>query len=262
MMRRTLATVGGFLRYAAGGVADLVWPEVCLACGTADAADGGLCEPCGRGLLSHVSLPYCPRCGATLGPNIPPRMDGCGFCPTTLFRFERLVRLGPYAPPLRTIIRELKYRRRAELCGRLGRMLAQAVVAACQETPPDLVSAVPMHWRRRLSRGHDHARMLAGGIARQLALPIGDELVRARHTAAQVGLSRTQRQVNIRGAFAVVHAETLTRTHVLLVDDVTTTGATADEAAATLLKAGAQRVTVAVIAKTESPAAYADYWGR
>ena len=257
-----MTRAGEFLRYAGRGVVDLVWPDVCLACSRADGEEGGLCEQCGRMLLSHVSLPYCPRCGGTLGPNIPPRMDGCGSCPTTLPRFDRVVRLGPYAPPLRTIVRELKYRRRVELVARMGGLLAQAVSAACAEGRPDLVLPVPMHWRRRFSRGHDHSRVLARAIARALKLPIGDELVRVRHTPAQVGLTRAQRQENIRGAFAVVHAETLSGAHVLLVDDVTTTGATADEAAGALAKAGAGRVSLAVIAKSEPPTAYAEHWGQ
>ncbi len=261
-MGRVMMSAGQFLRYAARGAVDLVWPDVCLACSRADAADGGLCEACGRAMLSHVSLPYCPRCGSTLGPNIPPRADGCNSCPTTLPRFDCVVRLGPYAPPLRTIVRELKYHRRVELCGRMGGLLAQAVRVECGDNPPDLVLPVPMHWRRRFSRGHDHSRVLARAIARALGLPIGDELVRVRHTPAQVGLTRAQRQENIRGAFAVAHTETLGGAHVLLVDDVTTTGATADEAAAVLAKGGARRVSLAVIAKSEPSAAYADHWGK
>ncbi|MCY2931959.1 MAG: ComF family protein [Planctomycetota bacterium] len=261
-MGRAMMKAGEFLRYAGRGMVDLIWPDVCLACSRADAEEGGLCEPCGRTLLSHVSLPYCPRCGATLGPNILPRLDGCGSCPTALPRFDRVVRLGPYAAPLRTIVRELKYHRRVELCGRMGGLLAQAVTAACDDGPPDVILPVPMHWRRRLARGHDHSRVLARAIARPLKLPIGDELIRVRHTPAQVGLTRAQRQENIRGAFGVVRAETLGGAHVLLVDDVTTTGATADEAAAMLAKAGARRVSLAVIAKSEPPAAYAEYWGR
>jgi predicted amidophosphoribosyltransferase len=245
--------------------------------------------------LSLVAMRYCPRCGATLGQNATAGPDGCGACPTVAYHFSRLVRLGPYAQPLRAAITDLKYRRQEMLRRRLGKLLAMAIEAACScgmGVPPmsssgnwareqregthgqdaratrsgmsimplgrpDLVLAIPMHWRRRFSRGCDHAGMIAGTIARELGLPIGDELVRCRHTPPQARLSRTRRIENVKGAFVAREAKTLAGAHVLLVDDVSTTGATADEAAKTLLAAGASSVTLAILAKAQPPKAYA-----
>jgi ComF family protein len=244
----------------ADGLADLLLPAVCGACGRAGPLDGGLCGRCRLELLSLVAVSSCPRCGGSLGPNVPARPDGCGQCHSTLPRFARVYRLGPYAGCLRQAIRDLKYRRHLRLRGRLTHLLAERIRADARDDQPrrhDVVLAIPMHWLRRLGRGFDHARAIAAGLAHDLDLPLGCELVRVRNTPPQVHLPRTRRLQNVRGAFAVRSPAAVAGADVLLVDDVTTTGATADEAARTLLAAGAQSVTLAVLAKAENPVAYA-----
>ena len=256
----------GSLRTAArvcfSGFVDLLLPEVCRACGAQHVDAAGLCMECNVRLLSLVALPYCPRCGSTLGPNIPVRDDGCAGCGPTLPRFARVIRLGPYADPLRSVIRELKYHRCEALRRRLGLLLGQAVAACCDLDRFDLALPVPMHWIRRLARGYDHAGVLARAVARELRLPVGEALVRVRNTPPQVHLARSRRIENVRGAFAVRGKNAVTGARILLVDDVTTTGATANEAARALLDAGALRVTLAVTAKAEPPTAYATHWQR
>jgi len=244
------------VRSIAGGLLDLAIPDICPACRAMPPAAAGLCEKCNLSLLKLVSLPYCPRCGTTLGANIAPRMDGCSACPHVLGRFARVVRLGPYAHPLKPLIRQLKYHRELSLPA-LGKLLAQAVAGQIPEERFDLVIPVPMHWWRRLGRGTDHARTLAIQLAGQLQLCVGRDLVRTRLTEPQVHLPRSRRIENVRGSFTVKDPKALDGAGVLLVDDVTTTGATADEAARTLLSAGASRVVLAVVAKSEPPTAYA-----
>jgi len=246
-------------RACTAGLADLLLPNLCPACGLADVSADGLCSKCNVRLLALVGIGYCPRCGAAVGPNIPIRQDGCPACPAVLPRFARVVRLGPYAEPLRSIIRQLKYHRREALRRRLGRMLAHAVTAKCPERRFDLIMPVPMHWRRRIARGYDHARTLAKALGRELELPVGYELIRTRNTPEQVHLPRSRRAENVRGAFATTGGSAIRGANVLLVDDVTTTGATAGEAAKALLAGGASSVTLAVIAKAEPPTAYARY---
>jgi ComF family protein len=246
--------------YLAGGIADLMLPDSCAACGAGEVADHGLCLNCHLKLLSLVALPYCRRCGASLGPAVPERDDGCRACPVTLPRFLRVIRLGSYADPLRAVCRDLKYRHQETLRRRLGRLLAEAVSARLADRMPEVVLAVPMHWRRRLGRPCDHARLLAGVLADCLHLPLGYELVRLRNTPPQVHLSRTKRIENVRGAFGLARGAKLAGANVLLVDDVTTTGATANEAARTLLDGGVSSVTLAVVAKAEPPTAYAEHW--
>jgi len=239
------------------GLVRLVWPDTCIACGTNEPTHRGLCEACSRDLLSLTALRACPRCGSTLGPGIKADLDGCWTCPETMFRFARLVRVGPYAPPLEPAIQRMKYRRRGQGTRELAALLAEAVAARCADVALDVAVPVPMHWLRRLRRGSNHSAGLAAGLARRLRIPLGRELVRVRNTPPQVGLPASRRAENVRRAFAVPHPKTIDGAGVLLVDDVMTTGATANEATRALLAAGAERVIVAVLARAEAPVAYA-----
>lgn len=244
-------------RTMAAAVGDLLLPDVCHGCRTEPPQIHGLCESCAVNLLMLAGLPYCPRCGTTLGPHIDVAYEaGCAACPNPLPRFARVVRLGPYAPPLQEMIRELKYRRHAAMVPRLGQLLAEAVDGCEDVGDLDVVAPVPAWWARRLRRGIDHAALLAEALSRNIHLPLAPLLQRTRNTPPQVGRSRTQRIANMRGAFQA-NGEDISGARVLLVDDVTTSGATASECARTLLQAGALRVTLAVIAKAESGDAYA-----
>jgi len=256
MVKTTPAAVRDRFLAWLGGLADLLLPKVCSTCGSGQVSAEGLCADCNVRLLSLVALPYCPRCGASVGPNVPAREDGCSTCPDPLPRFARVVRLGPYADPLRSAIRQIKYHRQEAMRYRLGRLLGQAVAAQDDDGRLDLVMPVPMHWRRRLARGYDHARLLASAVGKELRLPVGDELTRVRHTPPQANLPRTRRIENVRGAFSLASRAAIRGAAVMLVDDVTTTGATANEAARTLLDGGASRVDLAVIAKADPPRAY------
>ncbi len=247
-----LSIAGNILR----SIVELVWPACCAACGTHQPTREGFCEDCSRALLGLAALSYCVRCGTTLGPGIAASQDGCGACPTVMPRFQRVIRVGPHAGPLRGAIHRMKYRGGAGRPGPLGRLLAEAVRARCEPAALDLVVPVPMHWARRLLRGGNHSTILAAGLARRLGLPMGQELIRIRNTPPQVHLPASQRRANVRGAFAAPRPAAVAGASVLLVDDVTTTGATADEAARTLLAAGAARVLLAVLAKAEPPTAY------
>jgi len=216
----------------------------------------GFCRACGRKLLSLATLDYCPRCGATLGPGLRAGPDGCPACPPVMPRFQRLLRVAPYTDPLRHAIHRLKYHRTPASAGPLADLLAEAISARCPAGSHDLVLPVPMHWLRRLRRGRDHSRALAAGVARRLGLPLGDELIRVRNTPPQVHLPASRRAANVRRAFAITRRRGVEGASVLLIDDVVTTSATANEASRTLLAAGATRVTVAVLAKSEPPTAY------
>ncbi len=237
-------------------VVQLLWPETCACCGTNASLSGGLCDGCQRSMASLAALEYCPRCASTLGPGLAAGADGCWACPRPALRFARAVRVGPYTGPLRAGIHALKYRRQGASGGRLGRLLGEAVTARCAGERIDAVVAVPMHWLRRLARGRDHAAELSRAVAGRLGLPVVQGLVRVRNTPPQVHLAASRRAENVREAFAVPHPGEVASASVLLVDDVMTTGATANEATRTLLAAGAERVLLAVLARAEPPVAY------
>ena len=248
--------IAAAMRTVLAGLGDLLLPNLCSGCQSGDVDHQGLCDECNLALLKLVALQYCPRCGNVPGPDIPIRDDGCYACPTPMPRFARIYRLGPHTEPLRNIIIQVKYHRNLRMVKRMGAMLAQAVMASSAESF-DVVMSVPMHWRRRIARGCDHAKVLAREIGKQIDLPLGDDLIRNRHTPPQVGLSRARRIANVFGAFSVRDVRPVQGARILLVDDVITTGATANEAARALFHAKAESVHLAVIAKAGKVRPYA-----
>ena len=133
----------------------------------------------------------------------------------------------------------------------VGRLLAERRGAQLAQLRPDLIVPVPMHWWRRLVRGFNSAELLAQCLGRHLNAPVAHVLVRRRHTQPQKDLLPRERFANVRDAFQV--RERARRhwrgSHVLLVDDILTTGATCSEAARVLKLAGAATVAVAVVAR-------------
>jgi ComF family protein len=161
-----------------------------------------------------------------------------------------------YGGELATAIRRFKWGARGR-AGRpeLARPLARLVVPAVLGVDADLVVPVPLHPSRLRERGFAQALALAEHARRfaRLAAPLAhDLLVRHRPTAEQAGLVRAARIANVAGAFAVTDAARLRGRHVLLIDDVVTTGATAAACTRVLRRAGARAVTVAALARAES----------
>ncbi len=154
---------------------------------------------------------------------------------------------GLFGGPLADAIHALKYGDRPALARPLGRWLAARI-----RLPRDaLVVAVPLGRRRRLARGYDQAGRLAEQVARAGGAPLlQGALRRVRETPPQVGRSRAARAANVAGAFEADPRRVAGR-ELVLVDDVVTTGATADAAARALLAAGARRVTVVALARAE-----------
>jgi ComF family protein len=162
-----------------------------------------------------------------------------------------MLALWAYGPPLDSVVQALKFRR----LDYLGRHLATALAAELGSklegfAPIDRVVPVPLHWRRRLTRGYNQAERIARPLASLLGLPFDPLLSRGRATPPQSLLGRTQRLANLRRAFRVPRSREIQGLHLLLVDDVATTGATLDAAAETLKKAGAAAVTALVAGRT------------
>ncbi|HET8550781.1 MAG TPA: ComF family protein [Bryobacteraceae bacterium] len=127
-------------------------------------------------------------------------------------------------------------------------MLLRAVP---RSTHFDAIVPMPLHWMRRWQRGFNQAELLARGLVRPLGAPVLKALARARATRPQAGLTRAQRRANVSGSFRLRERAGLSGAHVLLVDDVMTTGATLSAAASVLKHAGARRVTAATVARAD-----------
>ncbi len=192
--------------------------------------------------------PRCARCGLALGR----AAAMCGDCLRDPPPFTHTVCVADYAFPWDALIGAFKFQGRAELAGVLAARLLCAVQAAALPAP-ELVLAVPLSPRRLVERGYNQAWEVARRVAAGLRVPADATLLqRPLETAPQAALRRSDRQRNLRSAFMADprRRASLHGRRVALVDDVMTSGATAREASAVLLRAGAAAVELWVLART------------
>lgn len=172
----------------------------------------------------------------------------CGLCRLGLNRFDAAYAFGAYEGALRKLIHLFKYSGVRTLARPLGAKLALAL-------PPgesfDVIVPAPLHWMRWLQRGFNQSNLLARELQRRVRVPIVRALRRLRMTRVQAGLSRAGRRANVAGAFRARKSAGVRNRRVLLVDDVLTTGATANACAATLKRAGALHITVLTLARAD-----------
>jgi ComF family protein len=161
-----------------------------------------------------------------------------------------VVAFGLYGGPLASALRRLKYEDRPDLAGPLGHLLRHAARDAGIRA--DLVVPVPLHPARLAERGYNQAALLGVAAARELGVPLAPgALRRTRHTPQQAHLDRGHRLHNVAGAFQVGAPARVRGQRVVLVDDVTTTGATLAACAEALGAAGVTSVTALVVARAE-----------
>ena len=239
--------VASFAARLAGSALDAVYPPTCLACSAATEAHGALCARCWSA-IRFIERPLCERLGTPferdLGEGLisPQAMAD----PPVFGRARAVARFED--GPARTLVHRLKYSDRGELARPIARWMARAGADLLAEA--DVLVPVPLHplrlWRRRFNQ----AALLAREISRQTRKPCDlGALMRVKATQSQVGLSRAQRADNVQGAFRVAHGAAVRGRKIVLVDDVLTSGATANAASRALLRAGAASVDALVFAR-------------
>lgn len=188
---------------------------------------------------------YCTRCGASAGKHaaLP---GGCAFCRSRPLAWRRLTRLSAYVDPVDGWVRGMKFARQWTWATLFGQLLGD-VLSPPTDTPV-AVCPVPMHWFRRWGRGYNQATLLARAIARRRGWPMVPLLRRTRYTPPQTSVAPSKRRANIHRSFDLMWPVDLTGWRIILVDDVTTTGATLGACARLLRRAGAEAVDVAVVA--------------
>ncbi len=229
---------------------DFFLPPKCPLCGNTAAAprDGQPCAVC-VSRIRFIAHPRCPRCGRGYGTDAGDD-HLCSTCLTEGRRFHKARSVGAYEGLLLEAIARFKFRGVAYLAYPLGTLLAEYDDPDFAFQEIDLVIPVPLHPQRLRARGYNQSLLLARRVSRRRSLPLNfTALVRARPTVPQTQLSGPERQKNIRGAFEVRDAARIRGKKILLIDDVFTTGATVQECARVLLRAGAERVDVLTVAR-------------
>lgn len=208
-----------------------------------------VCEGCWRAVRPYEGL-ECAQCGLFLQrPAVLRDTVLCGLCRRGVFAFEQARSFGWYDGVLRDLIQRFKYDGFRPLARPLGDYLTRAL-RRLETTSFDLILPVPLHPKRERQRGFNQAGLLAARVSRQCGIPLGrKDCVRVRDTPPQTGLRAAERRKNVSGAFAVPHPERVRGLRLLLVDDVLTTGATADACARALLDAGAAGVWALTLAR-------------
>ena len=239
------------VRMALRTALDLALPPLCPAC--REPVEGrGLCPACWS-KLSFITRPYCERLGIPFvydpGPGIL-SMEAIAD-PPAYHRARAAVRFDEIS---RALVHALKYGDRLDLAPMMGRWICHAGRELLAEA--DALVPVPLHWRRLWARRFNQSAMLAAAISAESDVPIAAAaLKRVKPTAQQVGLSRSERALNVQGAFRVPEESrgAVTGRRLILVDDVLTSGATVDGCARALLRAGAANVDVLIFARVADP---------
>lgn len=258
-----------FLQRAAGericrGLIDLIYPPECAWCQAPSDVSERLCLSCRQRFMSDYYR--CQTCAAPL-PSVLPN-ERCVRCRQANWRFSRTLALAPYRGQMRQAVIMMKRKRFEPLRRALADLLGEQLLALMTPDPPTdqqpaavadssagagvqpVLLPVPYYWSHYYSTSANTAELLARGIAARTGWPISlRALQRTRKTSKQGLLTWAERKNNVRQAFSVRQREAIVNRQVWLIDDVMTSGATAAELTRILLKAGAQQVNVAVVAR-------------
>lgn len=178
------------------------------------------------------------------------RQGLCELCRAKGPAFDAAYIFGAYEGALPELIRLFKYGKVETLASPLSRMLLRALPLTERF---DAVVPMPMHWRKRWTRGFNQAELLARPVARRLGTKLSANLRRRRYTSSQASLDEVQRRRNPENSFRVTKAQHLTGKRVLLIDDVFTTGSTLRAAASALKDAGVAHVSILALARADRP---------
>ncbi|MGH7052329.1 MAG: ComF family protein [Stellaceae bacterium] len=240
------AGAGRHLRQIGRAALDGILPPRCLACGEITAASDALCGRCWSG-MNFFAPPWCAVCGLPF-----PHPIGagavCAACARDRHHWDCARAALRYDRNSRGLVLALKHADATHLAGAFGRWMRRAGAEMLEEA--DLLVPVPLHWTRLFQRRYNQAALLAQAVQAAGGPPVApDWLLRRRKTPVQGHLGPLARARNVRSAFAVRPGRDFAGRHVVLIDDVMTTGATAEECARVLRRAGAAFVGVLTLAR-------------
>jgi len=228
---------------------DVIFPPLCHVCRRFIPTAGELhiCPEC-RELMPPIVAPLCTVCGIPFSGAGTDHL--CGSCSTSHPSFDAARAALAYEGASRDLIHAFKYRNKTHLRRPLALLTTEILSEFIRSRRPDLIMPVPLHRKKLSSRGFNQAVLLGEILSQRLKIPLDRRnLQRIRWTEPQVNLAAHDRRTNVRGAFAIRESALLNGCRVLLVDDVLTTGSTAEECGRVLKAAGVDDVTVITVAR-------------
>jgi ComF family protein len=223
---------------------NFIFPPECIVCENRLAEDEKyFCATC-RNLADDIRFPVCPECRTEI---TDPR-TGCSNCKGTN-PISILWTCGTFDQFYRPVVHGIKYEGLLPLVSMMSDIIFSRLNETLGSSFIDAIVPVPLHWTRLRGRGFNQSEQIADELGRRLNRPVlANALKRVKKTLDQTGLSAQARIENMKGAFKIRDADAVAGRRILLIDDVTTTGATLNEAAGELRRAGCRNVYAAVIA--------------
>lgn len=223
-------------------VVDFILPPRCVNCGSAGAI---LCADCLR-LVSFIEEPICEVCGEPL------RTKGlCVRCQEKALSVYKIRAAVYFRDPIPNIIHQFKYHNVFALADILSDLMYQQWFKWFAKI--DMIIPIPLHKKRLQERGYNQSTLLARPLARKVKVDFNESVLkRVNYTQPQAQLNALEREENVRNAFEVTHKKMVLDKHILLVDDVCTTGATLNAAAQTLLSCGAGYVSAYCLSRASN----------
>jgi ComF family protein len=235
---------------ALNDVSDIIFSPQCLGCTEILHPQSGqlFCPVC-KEKIKFITDNFCPVCGITFSDS-PAASHLCGNCMENKTYFSCARAVVSYETIILDVIHQFKYGNNISVGALLASFMADFSFPDVDFIGYSLIIPVPLHIKRLRQSGFNQSLILAQAFAKKWQILINFSLLkRHKFTLTQTGLNKTERKQNIKGAFEVNDKKKITGKNVILVDDVYTTGATINECAKTLTKAGAQKVTVLTLAR-------------
>lgn len=231
-------------------ITDVIFPPQCVGCAEIlpRLSSQAFCPAC-KEKIRFITGSLCPICGMAFFDS-PALNHLCGNCLESKPYFSLARSVAGYETLILDLIHQFKYGRNIAAGSALASFMAEFNFSDIDFTDYSLIMPVPLHIRRLRERGFNQALILARAIGKKYQIPVNFSLLkRCKFTLTQTGLDKNAREKNIRGAFAVNDNTKIEGKNIILIDDVYTTGATINQCAKTLIKAGASKVAVLTLAR-------------
>ena len=238
-----------FLHQSIESAITFLYPAQCKVCEELLGLESApyICNSCWTD-IEFIEPPWCEICG------IPNAENLCEVCATNPPRYGKLRTIAIYEKSIQHAIHLFKFEKRISLCKPLSQLIVDCIPEDINIIDYDYIIPVPIHKRRLRERGFNQSTMLLKGISKVVNLSVLDDvLIKQKNTSPQSSLDREARQTNIKGAFKLQDADKIRDKHILVFDDVFTTGATIREVVNVLWNADPREIDVLTLARTLNP---------